>query len=95
MIHHFPEDTVFEEPGYFTDPFRYIPHPLVRLAAAEVIARIDSKQELREAFSEGKMLGVLVCSATSSERQHHTVTSSEGQHHTVMSSERGESRHLL
>ena len=88
MIHHFPEDTVFEEPGYFTDPFRYIPHPLVRLAAAEVIARIDSKQELREAFSEGKMLGVLVCSATSSERQHHTVTSSEGQHHTVMSSER-------
>ena len=88
VIHHFPEDTVFEEPGYFTDPFRYIPHPLVRLAAAEVIARIDSKQELREAFSEGKMLGVLVCSATSSERQHHTATSSERQHHTVMSSER-------
>ena len=87
VIHHFPEDTVFEEPGYFTDPFRYIPHPLVRLAAAEVIARIDSKQELREAFSEGKMLGVLVCSATSSERQHHTVTSSERQHHTVTSSE--------
>lgn len=97
VIHHFPEDTVFEEPGYFTDPFRYIPHPLVRLAAAEVIARIDSKQELKEAFSEGKMLGVLVCSATSSERQHHTVMSSERcspvmsserQHHIVMSSER-------
>ena len=87
VIHHFPEDTVFEEPGYFTDPFRYIPHPLVRLAAAEVIERIDSKQELREAFSEGKMLGVLVCSATSSERQHHTVTSSKRQHHIVMSSE--------
>ena len=88
VIHHFPEDTVFEEPGYFTDPFRYIPHPLVRLAAAEVIERIDSKQELREAFSEGKMLGVLVCSATSKERQQHTVMSSERQHHTVMSSER-------
>ena len=70
VIHHFPEDTVFEEPGYFTDPFRYIPHPLVRLAAAEVIARIDSKQELREALSEGKMLGVLVCSATISDDRH-------------------------
>ena len=61
VIHRFPEGFVFEDPGYFTDPFRYVPHPLVRLAASEVIARIDADPELRAAFSEGKMLGVLVC----------------------------------
>lgn len=59
--HRFPEGFVFEDPGYFTDPFRYVPHPLVRLAASEIIARIDADPELRAAFSEGKMLGVLVC----------------------------------
>ena len=61
VIHRFPEGFVFEDPGYFTDPFRYVPHPLVRLAASEIIARIDADPELRAAFSEGKMLGVLVC----------------------------------
>ena len=61
VIHRFPEGFVFEDPGYFTDPFRYIPHPLVRLAASEIIARIDADPELQTAFSEGKMLGVLVC----------------------------------
>ncbi len=61
VTHRFPEDFVFEDPGYFTDPFRYVPHPLVRFAAAEVIARIDADPDLRVAFSEGKMLGVLVC----------------------------------
>ena len=61
VIHRFPEGFVFEDPGYFTDPFRYVPHPLVRLAASEIIARIDADPELQAAFSEGKMLGVLVC----------------------------------
>ena len=61
VIHRFPEGFVFEDPGYFTDPVRYVPHPLVRLAASEVIARIDADPELQAAFSEGKMLGVLVC----------------------------------
>jgi len=61
VIHRFPEGFDFEDPGYFTDPFRYVPHPLVRLAASEVIARIDADPELQAAFSEGKMLGVLVC----------------------------------
>lgn len=70
MIHHFPEDTVFEDTGGFTDPFRYVPHPLVRFAASEVIARIDADPNLRVAFSEGKMLGVLVCSATISDDKH-------------------------
>ena len=70
VIHHFPEDTVFEDTGGFTDPFRYAPHPLVRFAASEVIARIDADPNLRVAFSEGKMLGVLVCSATISDDKH-------------------------
>ena len=61
VIHRFPEGFDFEDPGYFTDPFRYVPHPLVRMAASEVIARIDADPELQAAFSEGKMLGVLVC----------------------------------
>ncbi len=44
----------------FTNPFRYFPDPLVVKAAEEVIARIDSSKDLRPAFSEGKMLGVLI-----------------------------------
>lgn len=46
----------------FTNPFRYTPHPLVKEAASRLISRIDSTPELAEAFSEGKMLGVLICS---------------------------------
>ncbi len=44
----------------FTNPFRYFPDQAVVKAAEEVMARIDSSDELREAFSEGKMLGVLI-----------------------------------
>lgn len=61
MIHLFPEDTIFEGPVQFTDPFRYIPHPLVRKAASEVIGKIESDRSLAGMFEEGKMLGVLVC----------------------------------
>ncbi len=87
VIHHFPEDYIFEDPGFFTDPFRYVPHPLVRLAASEVISRIDSDPVLSSAFSEGKMLGVLVCRPTvMSNGQQPTVTSSGSQQPTVMSS---------
>ena len=52
----------------FTDPFRYIPHPLVRKAAAEIIERLDRMiddglvpTEVAKGFTDGKMLGVLVC----------------------------------
>lgn len=52
----------------FTDPFRYSPHPLVRKAALEVVERLDrmiAEGQLPEAvakgFTEGKMLGVLIC----------------------------------
>lgn len=61
MIHHLPEDFVFEEPSHFTDPFRYVPHPAVKEAARLVIERIQSDKALDADFSEGKMLGVLVC----------------------------------
>lgn len=50
-------------PLKFTYPFRYTPHPLVLDAARRLIADIDSDPELSQIFTEGKMLGVLVCSA--------------------------------
>lgn len=86
MIHLFPEDFSYEGPSDgFTDPFRYAPHPAVQEAAQIVTGMIDSDLSLSEAFSEGKMLGVLVCrsSVISSERP------------SVISSERSESRDLL
>lgn len=55
----------------FTNPFRYIPHPLVKEAASELISRLDSQiagrelpEEVCKGFEEGKMLGVLVCKTT-------------------------------
>lgn len=51
-------------PELFTDPFRYVPHASVRYAAAEIIRHIDSDAQLSAVFSEGKMLGVLVCTST-------------------------------
>lgn len=62
MLHYFPEDFSFEIHDSFTDPSRYIPHESVKFAAAATINQIDSHPELAAVFSEGKMLGVLVCS---------------------------------
>lgn len=45
----------------FTYPFRYVPSPEVRQAAEELISRISADAHLHGLFSEGKMLGVLVC----------------------------------
>lgn len=52
----------------FTDPFRYAPHPLVRKAAGEVIKRLDRMiaegelpDDIARDFTDGKMLGVLIC----------------------------------
>ena len=48
-------------PKGFTDPFRYVPHPLVTKAAGIVMQRISRIEEcLREGFEEGKMMGVLI-----------------------------------
>lgn len=48
-------------PKGFTDPFRYVPHPLVTKAAGIVMQRISRIEKcLREGFEEGKMMGVLI-----------------------------------
>ena len=50
-------------PEKFTYPFCYVPHPLIREAAAALIARIDASDYLRGLFSEGKMMGALLVQA--------------------------------
>lgn len=54
----------------FTDPFRYIPDKLVKLAGQLVIERLakwaslpegSPEKHMESSFAEGKMLGVLVC----------------------------------
>lgn len=47
-------------PERFNDPFRYVPCRAVVSAADRTVAFIDSDQDLRSMFSEGKMLGVLI-----------------------------------
>lgn len=44
----------------FTNPFRYVPHPLVREAAEAVIREIDRSEDMARLFAEGKMMGVLI-----------------------------------
>ena len=51
----------------FTNPFRYVPSPQVKLAASSLTEEIDSNPLLKEIFSEGKMLGVLVVDADGDE----------------------------
>lgn len=58
----FPSEIIISPPERFTDPFRYVPHPLVKEAAGLIIQEIENDPELNEAFMEGKMLGVLVVS---------------------------------
>ena len=76
MIHHFQEDILFDGPQGFTDPFRYMPHPLVKMAAEKTIKKIDEDPMLADAFAEGKMLGVLVCKVSDcSKRAEHLPSS--------------------
>ena len=65
LFHIFSEDKAGWHPisGSFTDPFRYVPHPLVIHAAQDVtehINRLCGNEAVALGFSEGKMLGVLV-----------------------------------
>ena len=55
-------------PSKFTYPFRYTPHPLIEDAAMRLIKRIDATPALRELFSEGKMMGVLMVADASLEQ---------------------------
>jgi tRNA pseudouridine32 synthase/23S rRNA pseudouridine746 synthase len=61
LIHKFQSLIQSEDPQNFTDPFRYVPHPLVKAAAEDIMNGIDSDPQLEAIFAEGKMLGVLVC----------------------------------
>ena len=47
-------------PERFNNPFRYTPAPVTAEAAKAVLGYISSSEWLVQAFSEGKMLGVLV-----------------------------------
>lgn len=69
MLHPISCPPCFERED-FTNPFRYVPHPLVRTAAAQVLERLQTWKHMPEgsperaiehSFAEGKMLGVLVC----------------------------------
>ena len=60
MIYRFPENFSFTTPEFFNNPFRYHPHPLVQKAAEILTGHIHDDIWLHSAFSEGKMLGVLV-----------------------------------
>lgn len=75
MIHTFPDTEPFHlhvmhrSVEGFTNPFRYVPHPLVREAAGQVLSMLkkwraqpdgSSLREIERSFAEGKMLGVLV-----------------------------------
>ena len=43
----------------FTYPFRYTPEPEIVRASESLIGRIDADPELKDMFSEGKMMGVM------------------------------------
>ena len=61
MIHYFTNDiSDIRLPEQFTYPFRYIPHPLSRMAAEEVQAYLSSRPEWWEELQQGKMFGILV-----------------------------------
>ena len=60
VIHYFTEPLPTGMPERFNDPFRYTPHPFVRMAACSVMEMISSSDKLSDAFSEGKMIGVLL-----------------------------------
>ena len=60
MEHLHPLHTHIGQPERFTYPFAYEPHPLCRLAAAEVQVYIAAHPDIREDADRGKMFGVLV-----------------------------------
>ncbi len=52
-----------ELPTLFTYPFHYTPHPLCRIATAQVQGYIATRTEWHKELNEGKMFGVLVVEA--------------------------------
>lgn len=47
-------------PQEMNDPFDYIPHPLCRLACAELQKHLSQREDWREEISKGKMFGILL-----------------------------------
>lgn len=47
-------------PEQFTYPFHYSPHPLCKIAAGEVQAYLQSRDDWHDELKQGKMFGVLV-----------------------------------
>jgi hypothetical protein len=46
VIHHFQGDISFEGLQEFTDPFRYMPHPLVKVAAEKIIKKHTTEEKM-------------------------------------------------
>ena len=67
IAHLHPLHTDIKGPERFTYPFAYEPHPLCQLAARQVQAYIGSHPESKEDADHGKMFGVLVVEAPTSE----------------------------
>jgi tRNA pseudouridine32 synthase/23S rRNA pseudouridine746 synthase len=64
MFHRFTSSIEgIELPKLFTYPFHYTPHPLCRIAAAEVQRYISTRSEWHKELDMGKMFGVLVVEA--------------------------------
>ena len=60
-LHWFKRDiTGMPLPEKFTNPFRYTPHPLAKMAAEEVQDFLSQQEEWQEELRQGKMFGVLV-----------------------------------
>ena len=67
-MHHFTCDiSQIPLPSKFTWPFHYVPHPLSRLAADEVMAYVAERKEWSEELQAGKMFGVLIVKSPTGE----------------------------
>lgn len=64
-FHHLPEQAIgIPLPARFTYPFHYTPHPLVRLAAEQVLHYLTTREDWQEELQLGKMFGVLIVQQT-------------------------------
>ena len=65
-FHHFSQSIAnIVLPEKFTYPFHYIPHPLCKLAAAEVQAYLNTQSQWQQELQAGKMFGILIVRHTS------------------------------
>ncbi len=62
MLHPLPRELTegIELPTRFTNPFDYVPHPLVEVARGELCDFLAGQSQWHDEIGEGKMFGVLV-----------------------------------